>query len=61
MITPKQQARQNMRREIYAAIRRNRFCQSEALSRHEIVEVLASVLSGQLEIIRDDAQKHRSE
>jgi len=61
MITPKQRAKQNMRRALYAAIRRNRFRLGESLSRHEIVEVLANVLSGQIEILRDDARKQRSE
>ena len=61
MITPKQQARQNMRQALYEAIRRNRFQLGESLSRHEIVEVLANVLSGQIEVLRDDARKQRSE
>ena len=61
MITPKQRARQNMRRALYAAIRCNRFQLGESLSRHEIVEVLANILSGQIEIFRDDARKQRSE
>jgi len=61
MITPKQRARQNMRRAVYDAIRRNRFQLGESLSRHEIVEVLANVLSGQIEILRDDARKQRIE
>ncbi len=50
-----------MRRAVYDAIRRNRFRLGESLSRHEIVEVLANVLSGQIEIIRDDARKQRIE
>ena len=61
MITPKQQARQNMRRDVYDAIRRNRFRLGQSLSRHEIVEVLANVLSGQIELLRDDARKQRIE
>jgi len=50
-----------MRQALYEAIRRNRFQLGESLSRHEIVEVLANVLSGQIEILRDDARKQRIE
>ena len=57
MNTSKSQMREHMRRDLYATIRRNIAQQGETLSRHEIVEVLASVLSGQLEIIRPDARK----
>ena len=57
----KQEAQDTMRRDLYAAIRRNFFWQGGYLSRHEVVDVLASVLSGQLEFIRHDARKQRSE
>lgn len=57
MNTSKSQMREHMRRDLYATIRRNIAQQGETLSRHEIVEVLASVLSGRLEIIRPDARK----
>jgi len=52
-----QEARENMRRDLYATIRRNLFWHRGSLSRHEIVEVLASVLSGQIDIIQEDARK----
>ena len=61
MNTSKPQMREHMRRALYATIRRNISQQGESLSRHEIVEVLASVLSGQLEIIRLDARKQPNE
>jgi len=61
MNTSKPQMREHMRRDLYATIRRNISQQGESLSRHEIVEVLASVLSGQLEIIRLDARKQPNE
>lgn len=61
MITSPQQAREQMRRDLYAAIRRNLFRHGGSLARHEVVEVLASVLSGQLEIIRNDARKQRNQ
>jgi hypothetical protein len=61
MSKSKQEAQNNMRRDIYAAIRRNLFWHGGSISRHQVVEVLASVLSGQLEIIRDDARRQRSE
>ena len=59
MSKSKQEAQENMRRDIYAAIRRNLFWLGGSLSRHEVVEALASALSDQLEIIRDDARKQR--
>jgi hypothetical protein len=61
MSKSKQEAQDNMRRDIYAAIRRNLFRMGGSLSRHEVVDVLTSVLSGQLELIRDDARKQRIE
>jgi hypothetical protein len=57
MSKSKQEAQDNMRRDIYAAIRRNLFWPEGSLSRHEVMEVLASVLSAQLELIRNDARK----
>ena len=56
MSKSKQEAQANMRQDIYAAIRRNLFWLGGSLSRHEAVEVLISLLSGQLELIRDDAR-----
>lgn len=50
-----------MRRDLYAVIRRNLFRHGAFLSRHHVVEVLADVLTGQIEIIRDDARKQRTE
>lgn len=57
----KQQAYERMRRDIYAAIRENLFWYGRRLARHEVVEVLASVLSAQIDIIKDDARKHRTD
>jgi len=50
-----------MRRDIYAAIRQNLLGHGQSLSRNHVVEVLANVLAGQIEIIRDDFRKQRSE
>ncbi len=50
-----------MRRDIHAAIRRNLFRHGQSLARHHVVEVLADVLAGQINIIREDARKQRSE
>ena len=61
MIKSQQEAKDNMRRDIYAVIRRNLLWPGGSLSRHQVVEVLASALSDQLEIIRDDARKQRIE
>ena len=61
MSKSQQEAQDNMRRDIYAAIRRHLVWLGGSLSRHEVVEVLASALSDQLEIIRDDARQHRIE
>ncbi len=61
MSKSQQEAKDNMRRDIYAAIRRNLFWLGGSLSRHEVVEALASTLSDQLEIIRHDARKQRIE
>ncbi|MEK7750835.1 MAG: hypothetical protein AAB654_02885 [Acidobacteriota bacterium] len=61
MTPSKQQARENMRRNLYAVIRHNLFWHGGTLARHEVVEILASILSGQLELIRDDARKQRNE
>ncbi len=61
-MTPEhQKARQDMRRDLYAAIRRNLFRHGQSLSRHHVIEVLADVLAGQIEIIRDDARKQRTQ
>ena len=61
MIPSKQQAREHLRRDLYAAIRRNLFWLGGSLSRDQVVEVLASVLTAQLEVIQDDARKQRNE
>jgi hypothetical protein len=61
MTTARQHAQADMRRDLYAAIRRNLFRHGQTLSRHHIVEVLADILAGQIEIIRDDARKQRTE
>jgi hypothetical protein len=61
MNEPKSKAQNSMRSDIHAAIRHNLHRHGEALSRYHVVEVLASVLSGQLEIIRDDARNKRIE
>ncbi len=55
----KQEVQDNMRWAIYAAIRRNLFWPGRSLSRHEVVEILAGILSAQLELIRDDARRQR--
>lgn len=52
----RQQAREQMRRDLYAAIRRNLVRRDATLSRHEVVEILANVLIGQIDLIRDDAR-----
>ena len=61
MITSKQQAREHMRPDLHAAIRRNLFCHRGSLSPHQLPEILASVLPAQLEIIQDDARKQRNQ
>ena len=61
MSKPKQETQDTLRRDIYAAIRRNLFWLGGSLSRHAVVEILASVLSGQLELIQNDARKQRHE
>lgn len=61
MSPSKQQAYERMRRDIHAAIRENLFWYGRRLSRHEVVEVLASVLSAQIDIIKDDARNHRTD
>ena len=57
MIASKNEAAGIMRKDIYSAIRRNLSHQGKHLSRHEVVEVLASVISGQIEVIKDNARK----
>lgn len=49
-----------MRRDLYAAIRRNRYHHNPTLARAQAVEVLADVLAGQIEVIRDDAKNKRT-
>jgi len=61
MTTARRHAQADMRRDLYAAIRRNLFRHGAFLSRHHVVEILADILTGQIEIIRDDARKQRTE
>ncbi len=61
MNADRQQAREQMRRDIYAAIRRNIFCLTATLSRHEVVEILAGILAGEIQVIQEDARKQRIE
>ncbi len=56
-----QQPQESVRREIYDAIRRNLCRYGESLSRHQVVEVFAGVLAGQIEIIRSDAREQRTQ
>lgn len=56
-----QQARQHIRSQIYAAIDRNCVTLTQNLSRHDIVEVLIDIISGQLSVIKDDVRKQRSQ
>lgn len=55
----RQHARDQMRRDIYTAIRRNLITLNTTIYRHEVVELLAEILAGQIQIIRDDARKQR--
>ena len=57
----RQTAHEQMRKDLYAAIRRNLLHRSATLSRPEVVEILASVLAGQIQLIRDDARKQRTQ
>jgi hypothetical protein len=57
----RQQAREQMRRDIYAAIRRNLVSMNATLSRHEVVDILAGILAGQIQIIQHEARKQRTE
>ncbi len=59
MSTSKQQAVKMMRRDIYSAIRSKLFYRGACLSRHEVVEILADILAGQIETIKDYARKRR--
>ena len=59
MSKSKQEAQDHMRRDIYAVIRRNLFRHGASLSRYHVVELLAGILSAQLELIRDDARNQR--
>ena len=59
MIASKQEAEGKMRGDIYSAIRRNLYDHGTRISRHQIVEVLAAVMSDQIELIKDNAAKHR--
>ena len=55
----RQNAHEQMRKDLYATIRRNLEHRSAILSRPEVVEILASVLAGQIQLIRDDARNQR--
>jgi len=57
----RQEAHEQMRKDLYAAIRRNLVHRSATLSRHDVVEILANALAGQIELIREDARKQRAE
>lgn len=50
-----------MRSDIYSAIRRNIFYRGTHLSHHDVVEVLADILSGQVEIIKANARLRRTD
>ena len=60
MNAERQAAHEQMRQDLYAAIRRNLVHGTASLSRHDVVEILAAILAGQIEIIRDDARHHRT-
>ena len=60
MSKSKQETQDNMRQAIYAAIRRNLFWLGGSCSRHEVVEILAGILSGQLDLIQDEARRQRT-
>jgi hypothetical protein len=57
----RQQAREQMRRDIYAAIHRNLVSLNVTISRHEVVEILTGILAGQIQIIQHEARKQRAE
>lgn len=59
MNTNQQHAREQMRRDIYKAIRRNLHTLNVTIPRHEVVELLAEILAGQIQVIRDDARKQK--
>ncbi len=53
------EAQRNMLIDIHNAIVDNPFYRGECILRHEIVEILAAVLSCETESIRDNAGKQR--
>jgi|GEM_PF-1424633 len=57
MNTNQQHAREQMRRDIYKAIRRNLVTLNVTISRHEVVVILAEILADQIEVISDEARK----
>ncbi len=59
MITSKREAQRRMLRDVHGAIVDNLFYQGRCLARHEVVEILAVILTSQLDIIRDNARKQR--
>jgi hypothetical protein len=61
MNTNQHHAREQMRRDIYKAIRRNLVTLNVTISRHEVVVILAEILAEQIEVISDEARKqHRT-
>ena len=61
MSSEQQQAREQMRRDIYAAIRCNLVSLNASISRHEVVEILAGILAGQIQIIQHEARTQRAQ
>lgn len=59
MIISKKEAQRRILRDIRGAIVDNMFYQGQCLACHEVVELLAVILSNQLDIIRDNAPKQR--
>ena len=59
MIASRQEAERKMRGDICSAIRRNLYHQGTRISRHQVVQVLATVMTAQLELIKDNAGKQR--
>ncbi len=55
----KQEAKRNMRRCLYDAMRHNQIFRCTRIARHEIVEVLVGIMTDQIELIREDAAEHR--
>ena len=58
MNADRQHAREQMHRDIYKAIRRNLVTFNGTIPRHEVVGLLAEILAGQIQVMRDEARKH---